>query len=144
MPPFGQAKTADRHEGKYAAAAVPVSKHADDAIGSSGRRPLVPTLSGMDSYLSLDETIRFEVPEQTDATRLRERLRQHWACSLVSFENTWVVYVDLEPRDGDLGSLLRTAEAWVAETHLGAIRFHLDGRAYVLEAGEVLWPLAAA
>ena len=98
----------------------------------------------MDSYLSLDETIKFEVPEQTDATRLRERLRQHWACSLVSFEDTWVVYVDLEPRDGDLGDLLRAAEAWVAETHLGAIRFHLDGRAYVLEAGEVLWPLAAA
>lgn len=116
----------------------------NDAIGSSGRRSPIRTLSGMDSYLSLDETIRFEVPEQTDATRLRERLRQHWACSLVSFENTWVVYVDLEPRDGDLGDLLRAAEAWVAETHLGAIRFHLDGRAYVLEAGEVLWPLAAA
>jgi hypothetical protein len=98
----------------------------------------------MDEYLLLDETIKFEVPEQTDATRLRERLRRHWACSLVSFESTWVVYVDLQPREGDLGALMREAENWVAENHLGAIRFHLDGRAYVLEAGEVRWPLAAA
>ena len=117
---------------------------ANDAIGSRGRCLAVPTLSGMDEYLSLDETIKFEVLEQTDATRLRERLRRRWACSLVSFEATWVVYVDLEPREGDLGAMLREVEAWVAENHLGALRFHVDGRAYVLEAGEVAWPLAAA
>lgn len=103
----------------------------------------VPTLSGMDEYLSLDETIKFEVLEQTDATALRERLRRRWACSLVSFEATWVVYVDLEPREGDLGAMLREVETWVAENHLGAIRFHVDGRAYVLEAGELAWPAAA-
>lgn len=116
----------------------------NDAFGSRDRRGLIPTLMPMDDYLSLDETVKFEVPEQVDATRLRERLRRKWACSLVSFESTWVVYVDLEPREGDLGALLREAEAWVGETHLGAIRYHVDGRAYVLEAGEMAWPLAAA
>lgn len=116
----------------------------NDAFASGGCPHGIPTLTRMDDHLSLDETVKFEVPEQVDATRLRERLRRHWACSLVSFESTWVVYVDLEPRDGDLAALLREAETWVGETHLGAIRYHVDGRAYVLEAGEVVWPLAAA
>ena len=105
----------------------------------------VPTLARMDdSLLPLDETLTFEVPDQADATALREVLRRSWTCSLVYSETTWVVYVDLEPRDGDLADLLREVERWVSDRHLGAIRFHLDGRPYVLEAGEVAWPLAAA
>ena len=116
-----------------------------DTNGSRGSARVVPTLARMDdSLLLLDETVTFEVPEQTDATALRELLRRSWVCSLVFSETSWVVYVDLEPRDGDLADLLREVERWVSERHLRAIRFHLDGRAYVLEAGEIAWPLAAA
>jgi hypothetical protein len=39
----------------------------------------------------------------------------------------------------DLAVLLREVEAWVEEESLAAIRFELDGRAYVLEAGEPDW-----
>ena len=36
-------------------------------------------------------------------------------------------------------ALLREVEAWVAEESLCAIRFMLDGRIYVLGAGEADW-----
>ena len=39
----------------------------------------------------------------------------------------------------ELAHVLRTIEAWVAERGLGALRYHLDGRAYILRAGEILW-----
>jgi len=39
----------------------------------------------------------------------------------------------------ELAQLLRTVEAWVAERALGALRYHLDGRAYILRAGEIAW-----
>ena len=34
---------------------------------------------------------------------------------------------------------MRTVEDWVARESLRAIRFDLDGRVYILEAGEVNW-----
>jgi hypothetical protein len=39
----------------------------------------------------------------------------------------------------DLASLMRTVEDWVARESLRAIRFELDNRVYILEAGEVNW-----
>jgi hypothetical protein len=35
--------------------------------------------------------------------------------------------------------LLRTVESWVKQECLRAIRFELDGRVYVLEAGDADW-----
>ena len=37
--------------------------------------------------------------------------------------------------DAELAPLLRRVEAWVATRSLGAIRYWLDHRAYILEAG---------
>ena len=68
-----------------------------DPFVSRGSVRSIPTLARMDdSLLLLDETVTFEVPEQTDATALRELLRRSWVCSLVFSETSWVVYVDLE------------------------------------------------
>ena len=53
-------------------------------------------------------------------------------------ENYWVVDVTFRSA-GELARLLRTVEAWVAERALGAVRYHLDGKAYILAAGEIAW-----
>jgi hypothetical protein len=39
----------------------------------------------------------------------------------------------------ELASLLRTVETWVETQSLRAIRYELDGRCYVMEAGDADW-----
>ena len=45
-----------------------------------------------------------------------------------------VVAVGLRLGEGDLAALLGAAERWLVGSGLGALRFRLDGRAYVLDA----------
>jgi len=45
-----------------------------------------------------------------------------------------VVAVGLRLGEGDLAALLGAVERWVVDSGLGAIRFRVDGRAYVLSA----------
>jgi hypothetical protein len=39
----------------------------------------------------------------------------------------------------EVHALIGEAEAWVEAEHLRAIRFELDGRCYVMEAGDADW-----
>jgi hypothetical protein len=50
----------------------------------------------------------------------------------------------LPPEPEDVAALLREVEAWVEEESLLALRFELDGRAYVLEAGEAAWSITGS
>jgi hypothetical protein len=41
----------------------------------------------------------------------------------------------LRPRGDDLGVLLRAVRLWAADSEVALLRFHLDGRSYVMESG---------
>jgi hypothetical protein len=92
----------------------------------------------MDFGDSLNETIQFEIPDLAGAARLARRLRPSWAVFVHERDDVALVSVAL--RSGtSLALLLRGVEAWVEQESLRAIRFKLDDRDYVLQAGEVDW-----
>jgi hypothetical protein len=84
----------------------------------------------------LDEVLVFELPDFNLATELAMALAKRWACSVYEDLGTAVVSVLLLPDgDGELAHLLRRVENWVAGRSLGGIRYWLDHRPYILEAG---------
>jgi hypothetical protein len=87
----------------------------------------------------------FEVSDVAASARLAELLADRWNVVLsAERSDVMVVVVELRPRPGDLAVLLRDVEAWVEGELLCAIRYELDGRGYVLEAGGLQWSLDAA
>ena len=91
------------------------------------------------------EFVRFEVSDVAASARLAERLADRWnVVLLVGQGHVMGVLAELRPAADDVAVLLRDVEAWVEEESLCAIRYELDGRGYVLEAGELDWSLDAA
>jgi hypothetical protein len=91
------------------------------------------------------EFVHFEVSDIAASARLAERLSDRWNVVLsAERSDVMVVMVELRPRPRELAVLLRDVEAWVEEESLCAIRYELDGRGYVLEAGGFQWSLDAA
>jgi hypothetical protein len=88
------------------------------------------------------ETVVFELPDGVGARRLCERLRPHWRGGCHDGDEAAIVSVVLRPAEGDLAALLRTVRLWARETAIGAIRFHLDGRAYLIEPANAVRPAA--
>jgi hypothetical protein len=84
------------------------------------------------------EQVCFELLDFSAATRLVRRLGAERSAALL-FDEPYVVVASFQPEASDLAKLLRDVEAWVAEESLRAIRYMLDGRIYVLEAGEPDW-----
>ena len=93
----------------------------------------------MDLGNGLTETVQFELPDLAGAARLATLLRSSWAVSVNEEGDVALVEVYIRASRKDLASLMRTVEDWVARESLRAIRFDLDGRVYILEAGEVNW-----
>lgn len=93
---------------------------------------------------ALNETIVFEVPFRTRAESLRERLRLRWHVGLYDCADVVLVATKLRAREGDLAILLREVELWLEDSNVRILRFHLDARTYVLEAGFGLRKPAAA
>lgn len=91
----------------------------------------------------LSETIVFELQGSNGAARLWERLRPRWSGNAYEDDEGGLVVVGLRSQEGDLATLLRTVQFWAHESGLGTLTFHLDGRAYVLEATTAIWPAAA-
>jgi hypothetical protein len=92
--------------------------------------------------VALSETVVFELLDWPGAERLCERLRQHGRIRIHELEGAALVSVELRPEGDELAVLLRAAKNWVDESSIGSIRFHLDGRAYVLESGTAIRPAA--
>jgi hypothetical protein len=90
------------------------------------------------------EIVHFEIPDLASAVRLSRRLGQRWTVLLQEARDIDVVSVHLRPWPGDIAILLREVETWVAGESIYAIRYQLDGREYVLEAGEADWQSAPA
>ena len=88
----------------------------------------------------LSEHAVFEVADIVSAASLAMNLAWRWDV-IVSVERPEAtkVVVKLRPTPSDLAALLREVEDWVEENSVCALRFEVDGRAYVLEAGEPDW-----
>jgi hypothetical protein len=93
----------------------------------------------------LARAVHFEIADLAAAVRLTRRLAEARVVSLRERGDINLVSAALRNEPDDLAVLLRTVEAWVGEESLCAIRFEVDGREYVLQAGEADWrgaPLA--
>ena len=84
-----------------------------------------------------DDSVVFELPTPEHAAALLNRL--------ASGRHVWTLELDeiallvAEPKTSrDLAKVLRTVERWVADRQLGAIRYWLDEKQYVLQT-EVEW-----
>jgi hypothetical protein len=93
---------------------------------------------------ALNETLVFELPSRARAENLCERLRPRWHVSLYDCNEVVLVAAELRPRSDDLAVLLRAVKLWAADSALALLRFHLDGRSYVLESGLTLLATTAA
>jgi hypothetical protein len=91
----------------------------------------------------MSDTIRFELPEYVELDGFCDRIRARWPGSTRREDDIWLVSARLRGNKNDLALLLREVEGYVAETGLQAIRYHVDGRAYILEA-QTLEAAAAA
>jgi hypothetical protein len=88
--------------------------------------------------VDLVDRIYIEVANYDSAARLTRRLAQRRIAELLG-EPACLVLAAFSSEPSDLADLLREVESWVDEESLCAIRFLLDDRIYVLEAGEPDW-----
>ena len=93
----------------------------------------------MDLGDGFTEAVQFELPDLAGAVRLATLLRTCWTVSVDDDDGVAIVETVFGRSPADLASLMRTVESWVEEEALCAIRFELDGRVYVLEAGDADW-----
>jgi hypothetical protein len=91
------------------------------------------------SDFELFDQVHFEVTEFATAVRLTRRLGHERMVALLQDNDLNVVTTELRSDPNDLAVLLRQVEAWIEEESLCAIRYLLDDRIYVLEAGGPDW-----
>jgi hypothetical protein len=84
------------------------------------------------------DSVRFELPTHSAAAALWQHLHGERSAWTEPRHDSWLVFAELQEAD-DLAVLLRGAEEWPGTTLLGAIRFSVDDREYVLSAGEAEW-----
>ena|SRR5690349_13947560 len=84
------------------------------------------------------DQIFVEVTDFPEAARLTRRLGQTRTAAVLG-DDPYVVTAAFSPGSDDLAVLLRQVETWVEDERLYAVRYLLDDRIYVLEAGEVDW-----
>ena len=78
------------------------------------------------------DSVVFELPILADADAFSLRVGASAPDSIAHDGDTWLVTVIFYPEAAHLALILRRAEAWLAETGLGGVWFHLDGRPYLL------------
>jgi hypothetical protein len=98
----------------------------------------------MPAVETLNETLVFEIACGMRAESLCERLRPRWHADSYDCGELVLVAATLRPRAGDLAVLLRAVKLWAGDSALALVRFHLDGRSYVLDSGVGLLTEAAA
>jgi hypothetical protein len=91
------------------------------------------------SDFELFDQVHFEVADFATAVRLTRRLGNERMVALLQDEDLNVVTTELRSGPTDLAVLLRQVEAWIEDESLCAIRYLLDDRIYVLEAGGPDW-----
>ena len=91
------------------------------------------------SDFELFDQVHFEVAEFSSAVRLTRRLGHERMVALLQDNDLNIVTTELRSEPTDLAVLLRQVEAWIEEESLCAIRYLVDDRIYVLEAGGPDW-----
>jgi hypothetical protein len=76
----------------------------------------------------------FEVPTFAAAKGLLVRLRPSWCGQIDDLGYAWAVVAEFRSDARDLAMLLRVVREWLDVSGLGALRFSLDGRDYLLES----------
>lgn len=89
--------------------------------------------------LQLSEIALFELPSFEAAQAFRVRLRPRWPGWSHDDEGLWLFAVELGDEPDALALVLREAQDLIAELDLLAVLFVLDGRSYVLPAGEPVY-----
>ena len=92
---------------------------------------------------AFSETVVFELLGQAAGDRLCERLRPRWFVGQYECDDLVLVAAELRPEEDDLAVLLRAVKLWAADSAIPELRFHLDGREYVLESGASTWGAGA-
>jgi hypothetical protein len=88
-----------------------------------------------ETLIQISDVVRFEVPGYADVDAFCERIRARWpGTKKRGVDDVWLVSARVRRSKKDLALLLREVEAYVADTGLLAIRYHVDGRAYVMAA----------
>ena len=87
----------------------------------------------------ISEPVHFELANFVTAVRLTRRLGRGRTVALLQDDDINIVSAEVQSGPDDLAALLREVEAWIEEESLCAIRFMVDGRIYVLEAGGADW-----
>jgi hypothetical protein len=95
----------------------------------------------MHGFPPLSDEIEFEVPSYASVRRFAARLSLAWPTFVEELEDSTLIIVEFGPRPTSFARVLRLGEEWVRNETLGAIRFAVDGRSYVLKAGELDWQL---
>jgi hypothetical protein len=88
--------------------------------------------------MTIDQ-IFVEVPHFPEAARLTRRLGRTRTAAVLGDDPYVVTAAFSSNQAADLAELLREIESWVADESLYAVRYLLDDRIYLLEAGEVDW-----
>jgi hypothetical protein len=83
----------------------------------------------------LNETLVFELPSRIRGESLCERLRPRWHVDSYDCGDVVLVAAELRPHADDLAVMLRAVKLWALESRMALMRFHLDGRAFVLDSG---------
>ena len=89
------------------------------------------------------DVVLFELPTRGAAHRLVGQLALSRLAWIQEDDDVCIVGTFLQLDGTDFAQLLRTVEEWVAMNELGAIRFEVDGRTYVLTSKQPALAYAA-
>ena len=89
------------------------------------------------------DVLLFELPTFEAAQAFRVSLRPRWPGWSHDDEGLWLFAAEVGDESDGLALLLRQAQELLAELDLLAIVFVLDGRSYVLAAGEPVYERSA-
>jgi hypothetical protein len=98
--------------------------------------PRTATLPRVRHDHELIDVVCIEVPTFAMAKALLARLRPVWCGQIDDLGHAWAVLAEFRGDARDLAVLLRVVESWLELSGLGALRFRLDGRDYLLEAAD--------
>jgi hypothetical protein len=88
------------------------------------------------------DAIHFELTDFPLSIRLSRHLAPKWQVSLEARDGISVVTPLLRDHPDDLALVLRSVERWIEEESILALICEIDGRKYVLQAGEADWSKA--
>jgi hypothetical protein len=94
----------------------------------------------MSSRRFTSTTAAFELPSVPHAVELFEELQSNWVGWIENRLDGIFVVVQAPERISELDELLASVETWVTDQAFLAIRFHLEGRAYILQRGGFIGP----